>query len=114
VPRVSRASSPTRAPRSKEAVLTLTRPERFKLVAVLAWLGGPTLVILGAVLLASPEQVGAVPWVAIVTGLAISAAVSVRLTAPASTTPAVISGVLAIAGVVVVWTHRVSSHFGAA
>jgi hypothetical protein len=46
--------------------------------------------------------------------LAISAAVSVRLTAPASTTPAVISGVLAIAGVVVVWTHRVSSHFGAA
>jgi hypothetical protein len=120
--------------------VTVTRPERIKLVAVFAWLSGVTQVILGAVLLASAEPVGAVPWVAIATGLllitagfglmrggpisrllattafglAIAAAVWVLVSAPAYSTPAVISGVLAIAGVVVVWTHRVSSYFRAA
>jgi hypothetical protein len=117
---------------TKEAIVTAKRSERTRVVADLAWLGGLTQVVFGLALLASPESPRVAAILAIAAGtLAVVAGAMLLNGLPTSWTSmtfafvlsigasayalwvatpywwgAAVSGVLALAGLIIEWTDR--------
>jgi hypothetical protein len=130
-------SEPIACASTKEAIVTAPRSERMRLVADLAWLGGLTQVVLGFALLMSPEPPIVAATFAIIAGTLVVLAGALLLNRiPTSWTTmtfafvlsivaaayalwvatpywwgSVLSGVLALVGLILEWTDRLPRHF---